>query len=150
MSSSLKKSSYRSWLRASICCVLFCFFYQTTTVHALEKTNHLAPVMLIGGFGLQFAGALVGTSAQNSYDQYLYSVGSKMASHREKYKSRRNLSLVIKRTGIGLISLATLLSILDQAKIFSSPNKKVANAIRILPLHDPDQYKAAFILQRPF
>ncbi|MEC8893068.1 MAG: hypothetical protein VX901_07050 [Candidatus Poribacteria bacterium] len=150
MSSSLKKSSYRSWLRASICCVLFCFFYQTTTVHALEKTNHLAPVMLIGGFGLQFAGALVGTSAQNSYDQYLYSVGSKMASHREKYKSRRNLSLVIKQTGIGLISLATLLSILDQAKIFSSPNKKVANAIRILPLHDPDQYKAAFILQRPF
>ena len=38
----------------------------------------------------------------------------------------------------------------DQAKIISSPNKKVANAIRILPLHDPDQYKAAFILQGSF
>ena len=84
MNPSLNKSSYRSWLRASICCVLFCFFYQTTAVHAFEKTNHSTPIMLIGGFGLQFAGALVGTSAQNNYDQYLYSVGSKMAFHREK------------------------------------------------------------------
>ena len=150
MNPSLNKSSYRSWLCASICCVLFCFFYQTTAVHAFEKTNHSTPIMLIGGFGLQFAGALVGTSAQNNYDQYLYSVGSKMAFHREKYKSRRNLSLVIKRTGIGLISLATLLSILDQAEIISSSNEKVANAIRILPLHDSDQCKVAFLLQRSF
>ena len=73
-----------------------------------------------------------------------------MAFHREKYKSRRNLSLVIKRTGIGLISLATLLSILDQAEIISSSNEKVANAIRILPLHDSDQCKVAFLLQRSF
>lgn len=150
MNPNLNQSNYRSWLRASVCCVLFCVFYQTTTVHALDKTNYSTPVMLIGGFGLQLAGALVGTSAQNSYDQYLYSVGSKMASHREKYKSRRNLSLIIRRTGIGLIGLATLTSILDQAKVISSSNQQTANAIRILPLQDPNQYTTAFILQRSF
>jgi hypothetical protein len=65
-------------------------------------------------------------------------------------KNTRVVATSVWLSNKGLISLAMLLSILDQAKIFSSPNKKVANAIRILPLHDPDQYKAAFILQRPF
>jgi len=49
-----------------------------------------------------------------------------------------------------LIGLATLISILNQAEVISSPDQQTANAIRILPLYDPDQYKAALILQRSF
>lgn len=151
MNQNFDKSHYRSWLQISVCCVLFCFFCQTKIVHALDRKKHVMPIMFIGGFGLQFASALVGTSAQNNYDQYLNSVGSKMASHREKYKSHRNLSLIIKRTGIGIIGLATLISILDQAEIISTnSNPKKINTIRILPLHDPNQHKLAFVLQKSF
>ena len=150
MNPNITKLNYRSWIHASVCWVLFCFFCSATAVQALNRPKNLAPVMFIGGFGLQFAGTLVGTSAQDSYDQYLYSVGSKMVSHRDNYKSRSNLSLIIKRTGIGLIGLATLISILNQAEVISSPDQQTANAIRILPLYDPDQYKAALILQRSF
>ena len=150
MNQNSDKSHYRSWLQISVCCILFCCFCQTKIVHALDRKKHVTPIMFIGGFGLQFESALVGTSAQNNYDQYLNTVGSKIASHREKYKRHHNLSLIIKRTGIGIIGLTTLISILDQAEIISNSNPKKINTIRILPLHDPNQHKLAFILQKSF
>lgn len=117
-----------------VCCVLT-LTASVSPTHAGGGGRTLKIVLFATGMGLKFGSVFVDKSAQDSYDQYLYTaLQADIAKHRNDYTSRRDTSLVMSRVGIGLVGVATLISIFDQLDLISRQSQSAA--LRLTPSYD--------------
>ena len=95
----------------------------------------LKVVLFSTGMGLKFGSVFVEKSAQDSHDQYLTTaLQADIARHRSDYTSKRDTSLVMSRVGMGLVGVATLISIFDQLSLISLQSQPTA--LRLTPSYD--------------
>ena len=109
----------------------------------------LKVVLFTTGMGLKFGSVFVEKSAQNSYDQYLTTaLQADIARHRADYTSKRDTGVVMSRVGIGLVGVATLISILDQLDLISQRSQPAA--LRLTPGYDFQSRETTLSLQGQF
>ena len=109
----------------------------------------LKVVLFTTGMGLKFGSVFVEKSAQNSYDQYLTTaLQADIARHRADYTSKRDTGVVMSRVGIGLVGVATLISILDQLDLISQRSQPAA--LRLTPGYDFQSCETTLSLQGQF
>ena len=129
-----------------VCCAL------TLTVLPAQAgggARALKVVLFTTGMGLKFGSVFVDKSAQDSYDQYLITaLQADIAKHRNDYTSRRDTSLVMSRVGIGLVGVATLISIFDQLDLISRQSQPAA--LRLTPSYDFQNHETTLSLQGRF
>ena len=114
-----------------VCCVLTL----TASVSPAEAGGGARAwkvVLFAGGMGLKFGSVFVQKSAQDSYDQYLTTaLQADIARHRTDYTSKRDTGVVMSRVGMGLVGVATLISIFDQLDLISRQSQPAA--LRLTP-----------------
>ena len=130
-----------------------CFALTLTTAavpaQAGGGARALKIVLFTTGMGLKFGSVFVEKSAQDSYDQYLTTaLQADIARHRTDYTRRRDTSLVISRTGIGLVGVATLISIFDHLSLISQQSQSAA--LRLTPSYDFQNRETTLSLQGRF
>lgn len=131
-----------------VCCALTL----TATVIPAQAgggARALKVVMFTTGMSLKFGSVFVDKSAQDSYDQYLITaLQADIAKHRNDYTSRRDTSIVMSRVGIGLVGVATLISIFDQLDLISRQSQSAA--LRLTPSYDLHNRETTLSLQGRF
>ena len=101
--------------------------------------------------GLKFGSAFVEESAQDSYDQYLKTaMQAEIARHRADYTSKRDTSVALSRVGIGLVGVATLVSIFNQLSLISKQSSCESAALRLTPAYNLRSQKTTLKLQGQF
>ena len=137
-------------LRIGICCIIIVMIVVSST-QAADRSRVLTIGLFTSGVVLKFGSILVANSAQDTYDQYLSTgIQSDLATHRNDYTTKRNLSIGMSRTGIGFVGFAVLISVLDQLDVISESS--VARSVRLSlhPSYNPRRGDAALTLQRKF
>ena len=122
-----------------------------SSTQAADRSRVLTIGLFTSGVVLKFGSILVANSAQDTYDQYLSTgIQSDLATHRNDYTTKRNLSIGMSRTGIGFVGFAVLISVLDQLDVISESS--VARSVRLSlhPSYNPRRGDAALTLQRKF
>ena len=105
-------------LRILICCVVI--LMATVPPAQADRSRVLTIGLFASGVALKFGSAFVASSAQDTYDQYLSTgIQSEIATHRDDYKTKRDLSSAMSRTGIAFVGLAVLISVFDQLDVVS-------------------------------
>jgi len=90
----------------------------------------------------------VASSAQDTYYQYLSTgIQSDLVTHRDDYKTKRDLSLAMSRTGVAFVGLAVLISVFDQLDVVSD-SRSVQLSLK--PSYNAATGDAALTLQRKF
>ena len=144
--------SYRNnklGLRIAICCVVVAIA-TVSLAEAADRSRMLTIGLFASGVALKFGSVFVANSAHDSYDQYLSTgIQSNLAKHRDAYKTKRNLSLGMSRTGIGFVGLAVLISVFDQLDYISKPSSRSAQ-LSLEPSYNPRTGEAALTFQRNF
>ena len=93
--------------RILICCVVILMAIVPPT--QADRSRVLTIGLFASGVALKFGSVFVANSAQDTYDQYLSAgIQSDITKHRNDYKTKRNLSLGMSRTGIGFVGFAVL------------------------------------------
>ena len=137
-------------LRIVICCVVIVM----TTIapaRAADRSRVLTIGLFASGAALKFGSIFVANSAQDTYDQYLSTgIQSDIAKHRDNYKTKRNLSTGMSRTGIGFVGLAVLISIFDQLEAIPESSASRSVQLSLKPSYNPQTGDAALTLQRKF
>jgi hypothetical protein len=109
----------------------------------------LKVVLFTTGMGLKFGSVFVEKSAQVSYDQYLTTaLQADIARYRTDYTSKRDTGVVMSRVGIGLVGVATLISIFDQLDLISQRSQPAA--LRLTPGYDFQNRETTLSLQGQF
>ena len=137
-------------LRIGICCIIIVMIAGSST-QAADRSRVLTIGLFASGVALKFGSILVANSAQDTYDQYLATgIQSDLATHRDDYTTKRDLSIAMSRTGIGFVGFAVLISVLDQVDVISESS--VARSVRLSlhPSYNPRTSDAALTLQRKF
>ena len=137
-------------LRILICCVAI-LIATVSPARAVDRSRVLTIGLFASGVALKFGSVFVATSAQDTYDQYLSTgIQADIAKHRDDYKSQRNLSTGMSRTGIGLVGLAVLISVFDQLDVISESSAARSIQLNLEPSYNPRTGEAALTLQRKF
>lgn len=131
-----------------VCCALT-LSASVIPVHAGGGARALKIVLFTTGMGLKYGSVYVNTSAQDSYDQYLTTaLQADISRHRTDYTSKRDTSLVMSRVGIGLVGVATLISIFDHLSLISEESQPAA--LRLTPGYDFQNRETTLSLQGHF
>lgn len=134
-------------LRVGIICVMFVMITVSPT-RAADRSRVLTIGLFASGVALKFGSVFVANSAQDTYDQYLSTgIQSDLATHRDDYTTKRDLSVVMSRTGIAFVGLAALVSVFDQLDVISD-SRSVQLSLK--PNYNPRTGDAALTLQRKF
>ena len=137
-------------LRILICCVAT-LMATVAPAEAVDRSRVLTIGLFTSGIALKFGSVFVATSAQDTYDQYLSTgIQSDITKYRDDYKSKRNLSIGMSRTGIGFVGLAVLISVFDQLDVISESSAFRPVQLTFKPSYNSRTGDAALILQRKF
>ena len=132
--------------RILICCVVI--IIATVPPAQADRSRVLTIGLFASGVALKFGSAFVASSAQDTYDQYLATgIQSDLVTHRDDYKTKRDLSSAMSRTGIAFVGLAVLISVFDQLDVVSD-SRSVRLSLK--PNYNPRTGDAALTLQRKF
>ena len=144
--------SYRNnklGLQILICCVTI--LLATVSPARADRTRVLTIGLFTTGVALKFGSIFVANSAQDTYDQYLSTgIQADIAKHRDDYKSMRDLSVGMSRTGIGFVGLAVFISVLDQLDVISESSDYRSAWLNLKPSYNPRTREASLTLQRKF
>ena len=136
-------------LRILICCVAIAM--ATVSPARADRTRTLTIGLFASGVALKFGSIFVANSAQDTYDQYLSAgIQSDIARHRDDYKTKRDLSLGMSRTGIGFVGFAVLISVFDQLDVISESSASRSVRLSLKPSYNPRTGEAALTFQRKF
>ena len=144
----------RSHLQTKVAALIGVCFALTLTAAVVPAqagggARALKVVLFSAGMGLKFGSVFVEKSAQDSYDQYLTTaLQADIARHRSDYTSRRDTSLAMSRVGMGLVGVATLISIFDQLDLISGQSQSAG--LRLTPSYDLENRETTFSLQGRF
>ncbi|MYE90981.1 hypothetical protein F4X33_18510 [Candidatus Poribacteria bacterium] len=117
-------------------------------IRAADRSRVLTIGLFASGVALKFGSVFVANSAQDTYDQYLSTgIQSDLATHRDDYTTKRDLSVAMSRTGIAFVGLAVLVSVFDQLDVISD-SRSVQLSLK--PNYNPRTGDAALTLQRNF
>ena len=145
--------SYRNsklGLRIVIPCVVI-LMATVSPARAADRSRALTIGLFTSGVALKFGSVFVANSAQDTYDQYLSAgIQSDLAKHRDDYKTKRNLSIGMSRTGIGFVGFAVLVSIFDQLDVISESSASRSVQLSLKPSYNPRTGEAALTFQRKF
>ena len=134
-------------LRIGICCIIIVMIAVSST-QAADRSRVLTIGLFASGVALKFGSVFVSNSAHDSYDQYLSTgIQTDLATHRDDYKTKRNLSITMSRTGITFVGLAVLVSVFDQLDVISD-SRSVRLSLK--PNYNLRTGDAALTLQRKF
>ena len=136
-------------LQILICCLTIL----TTTVSSAraDRTRVLTIGLFTTGVALKFSSIFIANSAQGTYDQYLSTgIQADIAKHRDDYRSMRDLSVGMSRTGIGFVGLAVFISVFDQLDVISESSDYRSAWLNLKPSYNPRTGEAALTLQRKF
>ena len=136
-------------LQILICCLTIL----TTTVSSAraDRTRVLTIGLFTTGVALKFSSIFIANSAQDTYDQYLSTgIQADIAKHRDDYRSMRDLSVGMSRTGIGFVGLAVFISVFDQLDVISESSDYRSAWLKLKPSYNPRTGEAALTLQRKF
>ena len=85
-------------------------------LYAFDKSRAFICFLFLSGVGSSAAGAIVQGQASEKYDEYMHTaVQTKMDNLIDDYEKKHRQSIVISRTGTGLVVGAILLSLVDIA-----------------------------------
>ena len=144
--------SYRNnklGLQILICCVTI--LLATVSPARADRTRVLTIGLFTTGVALKFGSIFVANSAQDTYDQYLSTgIQADIAKHRDDYKSMRDLSVGMSRTGIGFVGLAVFISVFDQLDVISKSSDYCSARLNLKPSYNPRTREASLTLQRKF
>ena len=136
-------------LRILICCIAIAM--ATVSPARADRTRTLTIGLFASGVALKFGSIFVANSAQDTYDQYLSAgIQSDIAKHRDDYKTKRDLSLGMSRTGIGFVGFAVLISVFDQLDVISESSASRSVRLSLKPSYNPRTGEAALTFQRKF
>ena len=137
-------------LRILICCVVT-LIATVSPARAADRSRMLTIGLFTSGVALKFGSVFIASSAQDTYDQYLSTgIQADMTKHRDDYKSKRDLSIGLSRTGIGFVGLAVLISVFDQLDVISESAASRSVQLGLKPSYNPRTGEAALTLQRKF
>ena len=120
----------------------------TVPLAQADRSRVLTIGLFASGVALKFGSTFVASSAQDTYDQYLSTgIQSDLATHRDDYKTKRDLSSTMSRTGVAFVGLAVLISVFDQLNVVSD-SRSVRLSLK--PNYNPRTGDAALTLQRKF
>ena len=137
-------------LRVLICCVAI-LMATVSPARAVDRTRVLTIGLFTTGVALKFSSIFVANSAQDTYDQYLSTgIQADIAKHRDDYRSMRDLSVGMSRTGIGFVGLAVFISVFDQLDVISESSDYRSAWLNFKPSYNPRTGEAALTLQRKF
>ena len=118
---------------------------------AADRSRVLTIGLFASGVALKFGSVFVANSAQDTYDQYLSAgILSDIAKYRDDYKTQRNLSLGMSRTGIGFVGFAVLISVFDQLNVISKSSASRSVQLSLKPSYNLRTGDAALTFQRKF
>ena len=144
--------SYRNnklGLQILICCVTI--LLATVSPARADRTRVLTIGLFTTGVALKFGSIFVANSAQDTYDQYLSTgIQADIAKHRDDYKSMRDLSVGMSRTGIGFVGLAVFISVFDQLDVISESSDYRSAWLNLKPSYNLRTREASLTLQRKF
>ena len=144
--------SYRNnklGLQILICCVTI--LMATVSPARADRTRVLTIGLFTSGVALKFGSIFVANSAQDTYDQYLSTgIQADIAKHRDDYKSMRDLSVGMSRTGIGFVGLAVFISVFDQLDVISESSDYRSAWLNLKPSYNLRTREASLTLQRKF
>ena len=144
--------SYRNnklGLQILICCVTI--LLATVSPARADRTRVLTIGLFATGVALKFGSIFVANSAQDTYDQYLSTgIQADIAKHRDDYRSMRDLSVGMSRTGIGFVGLAVFISVFDQLDVISESSDYCSAWLNLKPNYNPRTREASLTLQRKF
>ena len=136
-------------LRVLICCVAI--LMATVSPARADRTRVLTIGLFTTGVALKFSSIFIANSAQDTYDQYLSTgIQADIAKHRDDYRSMRDLSVGMSRTGIGFVGLAVFISVFDQLDVISESSDYRSPWLKLKPSYNPRTGEAALTLQRKF
>ena len=137
-------------LRIAICCVVV-VFATVSPARAVDRSRVFTIGLFASGVALKFGSVFVANSAQDHYDQYLSTgIQNDLAKHRDDYKTKRDLSIGMSRTGIGFVGFAVLISVFDQLEVISESSGYRSAELNLKPSYNPRTGDAALTLQRNF
>lgn len=135
--------------RILICCVVI--LMATVLPAQADRSRVLTIGLFASGVALKFGSAFVASSAQDTYDQYLATgIQSDLVTHRDDYKTKRDLSSAMSRTGVAFVGLAVLISVFDQLDVISESSGYRSAQLNLKPSYNPRTGDAALTLQRNF
>ena len=136
-------------LRILICCVVI--LMATVPSTQADRSRVLTIGLFTTGVALKFGSIFVANSAQDTYDQYLSTgIQSDLATHRDDYKTKHDLSIGMSRTGVALVGLAVLISVFDQLDVVSESSASRPVGLSLKPSYDLGTGEGALTLQRKF
>jgi len=145
--------SYRNnklGLRIMICCAAIAMLTVSPT-RAADRSRVLTIGLFASGVALKFGSVFVANSAQGTYDEYLTTgIQSDITKHRDDYKTKRDLSFGMSRTGVGFVGLAVLISVFDQFNVISESSAVRSTQLSLKPSYNPRTGNAALTLQQKF
>ena len=137
-------------LRIAIGCITI-LMATASPVRAADRSRVLTIGLFTCGVALKFGSVFVANSAQDTYDQYLSTgIQTDLATHRDDYKTKRNLSIGLSRTGIGFVGFAVLISVFDQLDVISESSAYRSAQLNFKPSYNPRTDDATLTLQRKF
>lgn len=137
-------------LRIVICCVVM-LMAAVFPARAADRSRVLTIGLFASGVALKFGSTFVATSAQETYDQYLSTgIQADIVKYRNDYKTQRNLSIGMSRTGMGFVGLAVLISVFEQLDVISGSSPARSARLNLKPSYNPGTGAAALTFQRQF
>ena len=132
-------------------CSVITLIATVAPAEATDRSRVLTIALFTSGVALKFGSVFVTTSAQDTYDQYLSTgIQSDITKYRDDYKTKRNLSIGMSRTGIGFVGLAVLISVFDQLDVISESSALRPVQLTFKPSYNSRTGDAALTLQRKF
>lgn len=133
-----------------ICCIVTLFAI-VSPAQAVDRSRLLTIGLFTSGVGLKFGSAIVASSAQDTYDQYLSTgLQADITKYRDDYKTKRDLSMGLSRTGIAFVGFALLISVFDQFDVISESSDFRSGKLSLKSSYNPQTREAALIVQRNF
>ena len=137
-------------LRIGICCIVIVMITVPPTP-AADRSRVLTIGLFASGVALKFGSVFVANSAQDTYDQYLSTgIQSDITKYRDDYKTKRDLSMGLSRTGIAFVGFAVLISVFDQFDVISESSAARSTQLSLKPSYNPRTGNAALTLQQKF
>ncbi len=137
-------------LRIVICCIAIAMA-TVSPAQAVDRSRVLTLGLFTTGVALKCTSIFVASSAQDTYDQYLSAgIQNDITTLRDEYKTQRDLSIRLSRTGIGFVGLAVLISVFDQLEVISESSNYRSAQLSLKSSYNPRTREASLALQRKF
>lgn len=137
-------------LWVGIVCVMLVMITVSPT-RAADRSRVLTIGLFTSGVALKFGSVVIAASVQDTYDEYLATgIQSDIMKHRDDYKTKRDLSMGLSRTGIAFVGFAVLISVFDQFDVISESSAARSTQLSLKPSYNPRTGNAALTLQQKF